>query len=134
MKNILCHGFTLIELMIVVAIMGILAAVAIPAYLDYTGRAQASEAFMLLGGLKGPMAEADSQGAPWALPPGAIVSGEYVVGVIANPGARNLVATFAPNGVYWRIASETVTFTYDPLTGAWNCTSTLPAGIRPLSC
>ncbi|MES9901298.1 MAG: pilin [Sedimenticola sp.] len=45
-------GFTLIELMIVVAIIGILAAIAIPAYQDYTAKAQASEAFALLDGLK----------------------------------------------------------------------------------
>ena len=46
------RGFTLIELMIVVAIIGILAAVAIPAYQDYTAKAQASEAYILLDGLK----------------------------------------------------------------------------------
>jgi type IV pilus assembly protein PilA len=45
-------GFTLIELMIVVAIIGILAAIAVPAYKDYTAKAQASEAFSLMDGLK----------------------------------------------------------------------------------
>jgi type IV pilus assembly protein PilA len=51
-------GFTLIELMIVVAIIGILAALAIPAYQDYTARAQASECGSLAGALK--LAAADS--------------------------------------------------------------------------
>ncbi|MBP9722327.1 MAG: pilin [Gammaproteobacteria bacterium] len=50
-------GFTLIELMIVVAIVGILAALAIPAYQDYTIRAKASEAILLGGSLKTQIAE-----------------------------------------------------------------------------
>lgn len=50
--NTMQKGFTLIELMIVVAIIGILAAIAIPAYQNYTAKAQAAEAVNLLGGLK----------------------------------------------------------------------------------
>ena len=50
-------GFTLIELMIVVAIIGILAAIAIPAYQDYTARAQVSEGLSLAGGLRTNIAE-----------------------------------------------------------------------------
>jgi type IV pilus assembly protein PilA len=56
------QGFTLIELMIVVAIIGILAAIAIPAYQDYTARAQMSEAMSLASGVRTTVSEAYQNG------------------------------------------------------------------------
>src|SRR5690606_10069049 len=59
------QGFTLIELMIVVAIIGILAAVAIPAYQDYITRTQVAEAVGLGSGLKSPLSEYGNDRDAW---------------------------------------------------------------------
>ena len=65
MKRQLQQGFTLIELMIVVAIIGILAAVALPAYQDYTKRARVSEALSLMSGAKASVTEYYSTNNKW---------------------------------------------------------------------
>jgi type IV pilus assembly protein PilA len=66
MKRTLQKGFTLIELMIVVAIIGILAAVALPAYQDYTTRAKVTEGISLASGAKISVMENVQNGAPFA--------------------------------------------------------------------
>ena len=154
--NTMQKGFTLIELMIVVAIIGILAAIAIPAYQNYIARAQAAEALNILGGLKTPVVEAVSNngmanacstaaatgtGAN-AVPAGALngltLSGQYVASVTATPATTvscALLATFKTgNGINDKVSGQTVTFTYTAATGAWACTSNLDAAVRPKSC
>ena len=65
MKKQVQKGFTLIELMIVVAIIGILASIALPAYQDYTKRAHVTEALSLASGAKTAVAEYYSTNAAW---------------------------------------------------------------------
>ncbi|HFA9083272.1 TPA: pilin [Neisseria gonorrhoeae] len=69
--NTLQKGFTLIELMIVIAIVGILAAVALPAYQDYTARAQVSEAILLAEGQKSAVTEYYLNNGEWPKDNGA---------------------------------------------------------------
>lgn len=98
--NKLQQGFTLIELMIVVAIIGILAAVAIPSYQDYTARAQVTEAVSLTAAFKTGLAEyyADSGTYPTNLTAiGTTTSGKYVASMVVSSsgGAVTVLATMA---------------------------------------
>jgi type IV pilus assembly protein PilA len=93
-------GFTLIELMIVVAIIGILAAIAIPAYQDYTIRAQVTEGLNLAGAVKASMAEYYANNGTWptALQGNAAgqlgftgaPSGKYVTGITTAGGGIDI--------------------------------------------
>ncbi|MFN3882509.1 MAG: pilin [Nitrincola lacisaponensis] len=96
------QGFTLIELMIVVAIIGILAAIALPAYQNYTARAQAAEALTLTAGIRTDIVESISLGATPASAAatalnnagGASLAGKYVSGIAVAASAPNLSVTF----------------------------------------
>ncbi|HFC4986738.1 TPA: pilin, partial [Neisseria gonorrhoeae] len=102
--NTLQKGFTLIELMIVIAIVGILAAVALPAYQDYTARAQVSEAILLAEGQKSAVTEYYLNHGIWpanngdagVASPGEI-KGKYVKEVKVENGV--VTATMKSDGV-----------------------------------
>jgi type IV pilus assembly protein PilA len=92
-------GFTLIELMIVVAIIGILAAIAIPAYQDYTIRAQVTEGLNLMSDTKAGVAEYYAQEGAWPATEDLVgiatdtdKSGKYVTAVNVDDGT--ITATF----------------------------------------
>lgn len=99
--NKLQQGFTLIELMIVVAIIGILAAVAIPSYQDYTAREQVTEAVSLTSAFKTGLAEfyADSGTYPSNLTAiGTTTSGKYVASMVVTSNAGGAVTVTATMG------------------------------------
>ncbi|HHH8185214.1 TPA: pilin [Neisseria meningitidis] len=102
--NTLQKGFTLIELMIVIAIVGILAAVALPAYQDYTARAQVSEAILLAEGQKSAVTEYYLNHGIWpgdnssaGVASSSTIKGKYVKEVEVKNGV--ITATMLSTGV-----------------------------------
>ncbi|HEZ2957128.1 TPA: pilin [Neisseria meningitidis] len=102
--NTLQKGFTLIELMIVIAIVGILAAVALPAYQDYTARAQVSEAILLAEGQKSAVTEYYLNHGEWpgnntsaGVASSTDIKGKYVQSVTVANGV--VTAQMASSGV-----------------------------------
>lgn len=132
------QGFTLIELMIVVAIIGILAAVALPAYQDYTVRAKVSEVVLAASGPKATIAE-------WYQSKGGYPSTEASIGTIDTKSqwvgqvrwnGSVITATATKEA---KIAGKTITLTPSTVgAGAgqlnWTCGGTIQAKYLPASC
>ena len=136
------EGFTLIELMIVVAIIGILASLALPAYQDYMARSQVSEAVTLLSGAKTPVSEYiyDKGAAPDAATFNDLVpvrQGKYVESMVLAGTISNLVltATMKPTQVSPPIQGRTITLTTTDMGKSWLCgAGTVSPRFLPAAC
>jgi type IV pilus assembly protein PilA len=126
------QGFTLIELMIVVAIIGILAAVAIPAYQDYIARAQVSEAVSLLSAGKAAMAEHYTDHGYWPTDASEVMgstTGKYTGAVTilssatTGGGSITLQAMMKSTQVNASITSSTLVLGSTDGGKVWTCTS-----------
>ena len=145
-------GFTLIELMIVVAIIGILAAIALPAYQEYVGRAQAAEAFTISDGLRHEIAvwAAEHQAFPDSAvtaPNGyigsqaAVLQGKYIDAGDVSVGDRGrILVTFARGYLSGKVMvlTPTLNLVNNEQIIMWRCgsdpASTVPVEYLPATC
>ena len=136
------QGFTLIELMIVVAIIGILAAIAIPAYQDYTIRAKVSEGLQLASAAKLGVAEYSQSEGPFPITnaeagvaTSTSISGNYVASVAVG-GSGVITVTYSGPSEIAVAGANTMILTPSTTAGSirWNCTGTVYTRYMPSNC
>jgi len=143
MMQMMQKGFTLIELMIVVAIIGILAATAVPAYQDYLARAQVTEAVYLVQSGKTPFVDYYGDRGIWPTSASDVMgttTGKYVTSISITTGSATtgqlvVTALMKSTGVNSAVSGGSLLLSTSDGGRAWSCTGgNIGAKYRPASC